>query len=60
MSRASLQEIRELPVPEPEETAPPLTEALRAVLDERLDAYLANPDDTLTWPELKARLQQSE
>lgn len=34
-----------------------LPDALHTVLDQRLDAFLANPDDTLTWPELKAKLQ---
>jgi len=58
MPQARLQEFREPSMSEPEETAPPLTDALKAVLDQRLDAFLANPDDTLTWPELKAKLQR--
>jgi len=59
MPGAILHAIREISVSEPEETAPPLTATLKAILDQRLDAFLANPDDTVTWPELKAKLQRS-
>ncbi len=59
MPEVTLQEIRELPVPGSQETDAPLADELKAVLDQRLDAFLADPDDTLTWPELKARLQRS-
>ncbi len=41
---------------EPE--APPLTASQRRLLDQRLDAFLANPDDLLTWDEVKAGLDQ--
>ncbi len=39
---------------EPE--VPPLTDGQRRLLDQRLDAFLANPDDLLTWDEVKAGL----
>ncbi len=39
---------------EPE--APSLTAGQRRLLDQRLDALLANPDDLLTWDEVKAGL----
>lgn len=69
MTKAQLQEILELPVPDRlrvaeaiwdslDEADIPLTDAHRKVLDERLAAFHANPDDTLTWPELKARLER--
>ncbi len=41
---------------EPE--APPLTASQRRLLDQRLDAFLANPNDLLTWDEVKAGLDQ--
>ncbi len=34
----------------------PISDAQRKLLDERLDAYLANPEDVLTWPEVKSKL----
>ena len=33
---------------------PSLTEAQRAELDRRLASYLVNPDDVLSWNEVKA------
>jgi len=41
-----------------DDTDIPLTEAQREVLDERLAAVLDDPEDMLTWPELKARLER--
>lgn len=35
----------------------PLTDAQRAVLDERLADHAANPDDVITWDELKSSLR---
>lgn len=35
----------------------PLTQEHRELLEARLDAYLANPEDVLTWSEIKAQLQ---
>ena len=69
MTKAQLQEILELPAPERlrvaeaiwdslEDAELPLTDAHRKLLDERLTAFLADPEDTLTWPELKARLER--
>lgn len=71
LPQAQLQEILTLPVPERlrvaeaiweslegEPAAFPLTDEQRQLLDRRLDAFLADPDDVLTWDEVKAGLRQ--
>ena len=35
-----------------------ITDAQREVLDRRLSESLAHPEDALTWPEVKARLEE--
>lgn len=37
----------------------PLTEAQKTELDRRLQAYRQNPDEGISWEELKAQLSQS-
>jgi putative addiction module component (TIGR02574 family) len=69
MTKEEIQKLLELPAEERLELAQalwqsleadvgalPVTEAQRAVLDERLEAFLAQPNDVLTWSEVKAKL----
>ena len=69
MRKEELQKLLELPAAErlkvaqellesldAEADALPITDAQRKLLDERLGAYLANPDEVLTWPEVKSKL----
>ena len=71
LPQAQFQEILTLPVSErlrlaealweslsSEPDAFPLSDDQRRLLDQRLDACLANPDDLLTWDEIKAGLGQ--
>jgi putative addiction module component (TIGR02574 family) len=37
-----------------EQAYPPLTEAQKQELDTRIEAYDSNPDNVLTWEEIKA------
>ena len=65
----TINELRSLSVPERlkvvaavwdslDEAAPvPLSPEQRRELDRRLDAYEANPDDTLTWDQVLERLR---
>ncbi len=69
MTQAQMQDILHLPVPERLRIAEAIWDSLeedhdslrindreRELLDQRLDAFLADPEDMLTWPEVKARL----
>jgi putative addiction module component (TIGR02574 family) len=38
----------------------PLNDGQRQLLDRRLDAFLANSDDVLSWEEVKASLRQRQ
>lgn len=37
---------------------PPLSKELRALLDQRLAAYHASPEDVVPWEEVKAQLDE--
>ena len=41
-----------------EQFVPPLTDELRTLLEQRLADAKANPDDVLTWEEVKAELRR--
>ncbi|MFP4298562.1 MAG: addiction module protein [Spirulinaceae cyanobacterium] len=41
-----------------EQAYPPLTEAQKQELDSRIEAYHQNPDNVLTWDEIKASIQK--
>jgi putative addiction module component (TIGR02574 family) len=69
---ATLDEIKALPVPDrirlvqaiwdsiEEDAAPPdLTDAQKAELDRRLADLRANPDNVLTWEEIKAYVRRN-
>ncbi len=73
LPQAQFQDILTLPVRERIRLAEALWESLgsepeafalnddqRRLLDQRLDASLANPDDLLTWDEVKAGLGQRQ
>jgi putative addiction module component (TIGR02574 family) len=40
-----------------EQVDPDLTEAQKRELDRRIDDYEANPDDVMTWAEVKASIK---
>ncbi|MEO8218630.1 MAG: addiction module protein [Acidobacteriota bacterium] len=67
----SIEELRKLPLPQRLELVEelwdtiaedadrlPLTEAQTAELDRRLAAHDAEPDEGVSWPELRDRLQK--
>jgi putative addiction module component (TIGR02574 family) len=73
LPQAQLQEILALPVSERLRLAEALWQSLegepevfhltdgqRQLLDRRLDAFLANPDDVLSWDEVKASLRHRQ
>ena len=41
-----------------EQTYPDLTEAQKRELDDRIDDYEMNPDNILTWEEIKASIKR--